>query len=60
MFISSLWKKTNKTHSQKVLLERIHFYSSSHHVEIIEKQLLSDIFEPISINYLPYYDFKVL
>lgn len=64
MFISSLWDKKNKqTNNQNTLLkgmlERIHFYSHSHHIEIIEKWLLPDILEPISIHYLPYYDFKV-
>ena len=63
MFISSLWKKNKQTNKQNTLLkgmlERIHFYSRSHHLEIIEKWLLSVILEPISINYLTYYDFKV-
>ena len=63
MFISSLWKKDKQTNKQNTLLkgmlERIHFYSHSHHIEIIEKWLLPDILEPISINYFPYYDFKV-
>ena len=64
MFISSLWDRKNKqTNNQNTLLkgmlERIHFYSHSHHIEFIEKWLLPDILEPISIHYLPYYDFKV-
>ena len=64
MFISSLWDKKNKQANNqntllKGMLERIHFYSHSHHIEIIEKWLLPDILEPISINYFPYYDFKV-